>query len=179
MNYEQFVKPLTLNYTCVHDYYMNALLEVILRLKKCVEWRTYYWDLTHTCFPELIQCKAVDLKVSLEALLVNPGWQTSIFVLCRTKRRNLSEAQNWHSTHSLSILKAQHSSVLMPWIVRRSQCWPPVRSLGNKEWDSRSVTQQSDVVLTGRCFWVIQAFLVLKQPMDYGSDRAYRESIQT
>lgn len=39
-----------------------------------------------TCFSELVQCEAVDLKVSLEALFVNPRRQAGVLVLCRGKR---------------------------------------------------------------------------------------------
>lgn len=38
-----------------------------------------------TCFSQLVQREAVDLKVSLEALLINPRRQAGVLVLCRRR----------------------------------------------------------------------------------------------
>lgn len=94
-----------------------------------------------TCFTKLIQCKAIYLKISLEALLVHPRWQTRIFVLCNTERQNPSgsEAQKKSSltfrTQPIYI-KSKAEQHIDAWIVRRSQCLSPVRSVGNKEQDT-------------------------------------------
>lgn len=47
-------------------------------------------DAYATCFSQLVQCEAIYLQISLEALLVHPQRQTGVFVLCDTGRQNPS-----------------------------------------------------------------------------------------
>lgn len=99
-----------------------------------------------TCFSELIQCKAINLEVSLEALLIHPWWQTCVFILCNTETEMFRGSKHTRtkkkkkrpltfSTQPVYI-KSKVEARIDAWMVRRSGCLPPVDSLGNKDRDT-------------------------------------------
>ena len=131
-----------------------------------------------TCFSELIQCKAINLEVSLEALPVHPWGQTCIFVLCNTRRhRNLQRQGHKKSPLTFSTqpayIKSKAERRIDAWIVRRSQCLPPGRSLGNKEQDtSWALIDRGQLNNDQKLFWQRAACGLSSQRGYFGSGTA-------